>query len=102
MGVTVNEMTPEMATAMASVTENSRNSRPTMPGMNSSGMNTAINDRVIETTVKPMRRAPSIAASIGPMPCSRIRLMFSIMTMASSTTKPTEMVSAISDRLSSE
>ena len=30
------------------------------------------------------------------------RTMFSIMTMASSTTKPVPMVSAISDRLSSE
>src|SRR5215468_5589523 len=36
------------------------------------------------------------------MPCSRLRYMFSIMTIASSTTKPTEIASAISDRLSIE
>jgi hypothetical protein len=33
------------------------------------------------------------------MPSSRLRYMFSIMTMASSTTKPTDTASAISDRL---
>ena len=36
------------------------------------------------------------------MPFSRLRKQFSIMTMASSTTKPTETASAISDRLSIE
>ncbi len=36
------------------------------------------------------------------MPLSRLLSIFSIMTMASSTTKPTEMVSAISERLSIE
>src|SRR6185437_2126149 len=34
------------------------------------------------------------------MPCSIYRTIFSIITIASSTTKPTEMVSAISERLS--
>ena len=65
-------------------------------------MKTAINETVMETTVKPICRAPSIAARSGGRPRSRSRVMFSIMTMASSTTKPTEMVSAISERLSSE
>ena len=37
---------------------------------------------------------------MGGMPASRRREMFSITTMASSTTKPVEMVSAISERLS--
>src|SRR4051812_38676926 len=36
------------------------------------------------------------------MPCSRLRYMFSIITIASSTTKPTEIASAISDKLSIE
>ena len=36
------------------------------------------------------------------MPFSRLRKQFSIITMASSTTKPTEHASAISDRLSME
>ena len=73
-----------------------------MPPMNSSGMKAAISDTLIETTVKPICRAPSIAARSGDMPRSRLRNMFSIMTMASSTTKPTETASAISDRLSIE
>ena len=70
--------------------------------MNSSGMNTAISDTVSEITVKPISRAPRSAASSGDSPFSMWRTMFSIMTMASSTTKPVPMVSAISDRLSSE
>ena len=93
---------PEIATAIASTTENSRNSRPTMPPMNSSGMKTAMSETVIETTVKPICRAPTSAACNGFMPRSVSLAMFSIMTIASSTTKPTEMVSAMSERLSSE
>ena len=66
-------------------------------------MNTAISDSVSEMTVKPISRAPRrarIAAALSPF--SIWRTMFSIMTIASSTTKPVPMVSAISDRLSSE
>ncbi len=37
---------------------------------------------------------------MGGTPSSMSRVMFSITTIASSTTKPVEMVSAISDRLS--
>ena len=88
--------------AKASVTENSRNTRPTTPLMNSSGMKAAISEMLIETTVKPIWRAPSIAACSGVMPFSRLRKQFSIITMASSTTKPTETASAISERLSIE
>ncbi len=70
--------------------------------MNSSGMNTAISERVSEITVKPISLAPRSAASNGSSPFSMCRTMFSIMTMASSTTKPVPIVSAMSDRLSSE
>ena len=70
--------------------------------MNSSGMNTAISDSVSEMMVKPISLAPLSAAWNGLSPSSMWRTMFSIMTMASSTTKPVPMVSAISDRLSSE
>ena len=63
-------------------------------------MNTATSDSVIETTVKPISLAPRSAAASGGVPCSRCRMMFSITTMASSTTKPVAMVSAIRDRLS--
>jgi hypothetical protein len=57
---------------------------------------------LIESTVKPICRAPSMAARNGDMPFSRLRKQFSIMTMASSTTKPTDTASAISERLSIE
>ncbi len=59
MGVSVSETTMETTTAMVSVSANSRNSRPTTPGMRSSGMNTATSEAVSETTVKPIWRAPS-------------------------------------------
>ena len=63
-------------------------------------MNTAISDRVMETMVKPISLEPLSAASIGVSPSSRWRTMFSMTTTASSTTKPTAIDSAISERLS--
>ena len=70
--------------------------------MKISGMNTATREMLIDITVKPICRAPTSAACNGGMPCSMWRTMFSIITMASSTTKPTEIVSAISEKLSIE
>ena len=102
IGVSVSDTIAEMTTAMVSVRANSRNMRPTSPVMNSSGMNTAISDRVSDMTVKPISLAPFRAACMGLSPFSMWRTMFSIMTMASSTTKPVPIVSAISERLSSE
>ena len=75
-------------------TANSRNTRPTMPPISSTGMNTAISEKVIDTMVKPISREPFSAASNGRMPPSMWRTIFSSMTMASSTTKPTDKVSA--------
>ena len=65
-------------------------------------MKAATSDREIDRTVKPICRAPSIAAASGRWPSSISRWTFSIITIASSMTKPTEMMIAISDRLSSE
>ena len=65
-------------------------------------MKAATSDRLIATTVKPICRAARMAAGSGAMPPATLRSTASIITMASSTTKPTEMASAISDRLSSE
>ena len=90
IGVTVSDTTSDTAMANTSVTENSRSRRPTTPSMNSSGMKAATSETLIDTTVKPIWRAPSSAARIGEDPASRLRNMFSIMTMASSTTKPTD------------
>ena len=63
-------------------------------------MNTAASDSVIETMVKPISLDPFSAASSGFSPISMWRTMFSSITMASSTTKPMERISAIIDRLS--
>ncbi len=71
-----------------------------MSPMKSSGINTATSETVSEMIVKPICLAPSSAASRGDFPSSMKRVMFSIITMASSTTKPVEMVSAMSDKLS--
>ena len=43
---------------MVTVMANSRNSRPTMPPISSSGMNTATSEKLIETMVKPISPAP--------------------------------------------
>ena len=48
--------------AKVRVSENSRNSRPTMPSMKISGVKAAISDRLIDSTVKPICLAPSSAA----------------------------------------
>ena len=71
-----------------------------IPPMNSTGMNTAASERVIERMVKPISLAPSSAASSAGFPVSTWRTMFSSMTMASSTTNPSESVRAMSERLS--
>ena len=100
MGVAVSETQRETTMAPERVTANSRNSRPTMPFISRMGMKTAINEVLMVTTVEPISCAPSRLACIGVMPASRWRVMFSITTMASSTTKPVAMVRAISERLS--
>ena len=65
MGVVVSETTSEMTIATLRVTANSRNSRPTMPPISRMGMNTAISEMLMESTVKPISREPFSAASIG-------------------------------------
>ena len=71
MGVSVSETTAEITIVTASVTANSRNSRPTTSPMNRSGISTAISDTVSEMMVKPICSAPFNAASSGFMPSSR-------------------------------
>ncbi len=62
IAVSVSEMIPEATMAMLSVTANSRNSRPMMPPMNSSGMSTATSDTVSDRIVKPICFDPLSAA----------------------------------------
>ena len=99
IGIRVSESTADTAIEIVMVTANSLNSRPMMPPMNSSGMNTATRLTEIETTVKLISLAPMIAALRGSSPSSVWRTMFSSTTIASSTTKPVARVSASSDRL---
>ena len=63
IGVSVSDTKPETMIATETVTANSRNTRPTMPPMSNTGMNTAISEKVIEIIVKPISRAPFNAAS---------------------------------------
>ncbi len=99
IGVVVSEMTRESATVTASVIANSRNTRPTSPPIKRIGMNTAISALLIARTVKPTSCAPCSAACMRGMPASTCRVMFSMTTIASSTTKPVATVSAIKERL---
>ena len=69
--------------------------------MNRIGMNTAASDTVMEMMVKPISLEPRSEASSGVSPISICRMMFSSITMASSTTKPTHRIKAIIDMLSS-
>ena len=63
-------------------------------------MKTAASDSVIDRIVNAISFDASKEACMGGLPISMWRTMFSSITIASSTTKPTESVSAISDRLS--
>ena len=70
-----------------------------MPAMNRIGMKTAASEIVIDRIVNQISREPRSAASIGDSPCSMWRTMFSSMTIASSTTNPTDRISAIIEML---
>src|SRR5436190_367082 len=83
----------------ARVMANSRNSRPMTSPMNKSGISTAMRDTVRLMMVKPICCEPLNAACKRALPRSTCREMFSIITIASSTTKPVAMVSAIRVRL---
>ena len=100
IGVVVSEIARLTMIASERVSANSRNSLPTMPPISRIGRNTAISEVLMESTVKPTSPAPSRAACTRGTPSSMCRAMFSSTTIASSTTKPVEIVSAISERLS--
>ena len=73
IGASVSETSADTAIEAVTVSANSRNIRPMMPPISSSGMNTAISDRLIDSTVKPISRAPFSAASNGASPSSICR-----------------------------
>ena len=70
IGVSVSETNPETRIATLIVTANSLNNRPSRPPMNSTGMNTATSDNVIDRIVKPISAEPSRAATLGGFPIS--------------------------------
>ncbi len=65
IGVSVSATSAETAIVIAIVTENSRNNRPMMPLIISSGMRTATSDTEIEMIVKPISAEPFNAAWSG-------------------------------------
>jgi hypothetical protein len=73
IGVTVREITAEISMAKVSVQPNSCRMRPMMPPVNSSGMKAATSDRLMETIVKPICRAPASAACAGFRPSCMFR-----------------------------
>ena len=99
MGVSVMDTTPDTRMAAVIVTANSRNSRPSTPVMKRIGMKTAASDVVITMIVNAISFEPASDASSALSPISMWRTMFSSITIASSTTKPIERMSAIIDRL---
>ena len=65
MGVSVSETNAENTMVTASVTANSRNSRPTISAINRSGISTAMRETVNDTMVNPISADPLSAASMG-------------------------------------
>ncbi len=88
IGDRVSATMPEMITAPASEKANSENSVPVRPPTKPMGANTASSVMVIAMIGPPSSRAPLSDASIGDMPSSMCRWMFSTTMMASSTTSP--------------
>ncbi len=100
IGTRVSETNADTRMDRPTTTANSWNSSPITPGMKKIGMNTAMSEVEIEMMVKPTSRAPRSAAWNGAMPFSTWRMMFSSITIASSTTRPTASVRPSSEMLS--
>ncbi len=73
MGDRVNDTNADTAIVIVTVTANSRNSRPMMPPISSSGMNTATSEMLMDMMVKPISFEPLSAASRGGNPSSICR-----------------------------
>ena len=70
IGVSVSDTNIETKIVIASTTANSRNRRPMMPPISSSGISTATSEMLIDTMVKPISFEPLKAAAIGDSPSS--------------------------------
>jgi hypothetical protein len=100
MGTSVSDTPADTRMDRPTTTANSWNSRPITPGMKKMGMSTATSEMEMDRMVKLISRAPRTAAAKGSMPSSTWRTMFSSITMASSTTRPTARVMPSSEMLS--
>ena len=96
IGDSVRATTPDTMTAPASVNANSRKSAPVRPPWIPIGAYTAASVIVIAMIGPTSSRAALIAASNGLSPSCRWRSTFSTMTIASSTTRPTDSTMASS------
>ena len=89
IGVSVTDTNSDTSTPEATTTANELNRRPIRPDRNTTGAKIATRLRVAAITANTTCWLPSMAACIGSVsPSSRRRQMFSITTMASSTTTP--------------
>ena len=90
IGDSVSATTPDTMTAPASVNANSRKSAPVRPPWMPTGAYTAASVMVIAMIGPTSSRAASMAARKGGLPPWMCRSTFSTITIASSTTRPTE------------
>ncbi len=88
IGVSSRATSRENRTAVAAVQPNSRKYRPISPGMKATGTKTAARVADVAITAMPISSAASMAACRGVFPMARCWAMFSISTMASSTSTP--------------
>ena len=98
----VSETSSEAISAMAMVRANGRNSSPVDPLTNEIGKKTAT-VVMVDAVMAPAtsRTAPTMVSALST-PATRWRLMFSITTIESSTTRPIAMVRAPRVRMLSE
>ena len=95
----MSETKPEARIATMMVTENSWKMRPSKPGRKTSGIKTAASESVMDKMVKEISPALLKVAFTIDSPCSARRTTFSRNTIASSTRKPMQRVSAINVKL---
>ena len=93
-GTIVSETNSDAASAMVTVSANGRNSSPVMSPTSAIGRNTATVVAVDAVTAPATSRTAARIASSRSGVKERCRLMFSITTIESSTTRPTAIVSA--------
>ena len=96
MGVSKRATINDAKMASTAVQPNCLKNRPGTPLINAVGKNTATSANVVAITAIPISSAASVAACIGVFPMRKWRAIFSISTIASSTSTPTTNASDIS------